>query len=73
MGMVLTEVLKIPRSYLTNCWKRIKINTASNSWTESIKGVPQGSVLGPIFLNIFLNNLFVLRKETDICSYVSDT
>ena len=65
--------LKILWSYLTNRWQRANINTAFSSWTEIMKGVPQGSVLGPILFYLILNNLFFFLKEKGICSYVEDT
>ena len=50
-----------------------KIDTAFNSWTEIVKELPLGSLFGSILFNIFLNGLFFLLKETEICNCVNDT
>ena len=49
--------LEILRNYLNICWQRTKINTTFSSWSALLKVVPQGSILGPILFNIFLNDL----------------
>ena len=60
-------------SYLTDRMQRVRVNGSFSACTETVLGVPQGSVLGPLLLKIYLNDLFMLLGETEICNYADDT
>ena len=49
------------------------MNSSFSSWSLILCGMAQGSVLGPKFFNIYLNDLFYLFIDTSVCNLADDT
>ena len=67
------NALELVNDYLSNRWQRTKIDTSYSTWSRIICGMPQGSVNGPKYFNIYLNDLFYLFLDTEVCNIADDT
>ena len=68
-GFRLTS-LRLIHDYLLN--KNQRINNSYSTWMESVLWVPQGSILGSLFFNIFLADFFFIVNVTDVANYAED-
>ena len=58
--------LRFLYSYLNDRKQRVKINDKYSSFDEILFGVPQGSILGLLFFNLFISNLFLILNNCEL-------
>ena len=59
-------------NFLCNRRQRTKVMGKYSEWVTINRGVPHGSVLGPLLFNIFVNDLFYTDIDNMICNYADD-
>ena len=67
-----TDVLRYLKSYLMNRNQRVRVNKTFSEWEKTTAGVLQGSILGLLLFNIFLNHLFLFIKNSSVSNYADD-
>ena len=56
-GIILGDLLDTLTNFLNERKRRVILNGQQSTWTIVEPGVPQGSILGPLFFLIYLNDL----------------
>ena len=59
-------------NFLCNRRQRTNVMGKCSEWVIINRGVPQGSVLGPLLFKIFVNDLFYTDIDSIICNYTND-
>ena len=64
--------LKLLQDYLSNRWRRTKVDSKFSSWKKIISGVSEGSILDPILFKIFICDMFLVLHEAQFTGYAHD-
>ena len=67
-----TASLSLLKNHLTNRKQRTIVGSSYSDWFEFLRGIPQGSILGPLLFNIFINNIFFETQKSNICNFADD-
>ena len=61
-------------AYLTNRQQQVMVNGSLSAFVHASSGVPQGSILGPILFNIYINDItnLQLSPNTKLTLYADD-
>ena len=73
-------LLILIKSFLTNRFQRVVLNGQTSNWKNILAAVPQGSILGPLFFLIFINDIpegiqskiKIFADDTSIFSVMKD-
>lgn len=60
------------KTYLRDRIQHVRINERLSDPCVIKKGVPQGSILGPLLFIVFVNDIFLLNLQSDIIMYADD-
>ena len=63
------ESFQLINHYLSYRKQRTKIGSAYSDWANVIRGIPQGSIVGPLLFNIFINDIFFVLEKSYICNF----
>ena len=55
-----------------NPTQRVKIGSTFSDWTNVLKGIPQGTIMGSLLFNIFINKSLFFSAKCKICNFADD-
>ena len=65
-------LLLLLRSYLSQRNQYVVVNGAKSDYFKATSSVPQGSIVGPVLFNLFINDICDFIKHSNILLYADD-
>lgn len=65
--------LELLKSYLNNRQQYVCLQGSQSSFLPISRGVPQGSILGPLLFNLYINDLVNIDKSAKFIIYADDS
>ena len=66
---VSSDAVKLIDSYLSDRSQQIRMGSNTSGWETLTKGVPRGSILGPLLSNVFINDIFYIIENCFLYNY----
>ena len=66
------NALKLANRYPSSRKQRVETNDKYSSWSGILFGVPQGSIVAPLFFNITICDTFYFLEDFDVANYADD-
>ena len=67
------NVLQLLKSYISGRCQYVQLGDVKSSTHAVVCGIPQGSVLGPLLFNIYINDITQTTSKFNIIMYADDT
>ena len=64
--------LALVKNYLTNRYQYVHFESCKSERLEIKTGMPQGSILGPLFFNILINDIVNSSNKLSFLMYADD-
>ena len=67
------DAVSLLSSYLSDRVQQVRLGSHTSTWERIIKSVPQGSILGPLFFNVFINDIFFILSNKQLLTTMQMT